>query len=429
MKEIHQFVPILAAILAILVTTQLFARLFTILRLPAVIGEVLGGVVLGPTVLGYFFPAFSSVVFSKDVHFALFVLSNLGICLYMFIVGMEMDFHDFKGKLMKESIILSVSAITVPFALGIIFGAIYFDVFRGNNTNIMQFCVFLGSAMAITAFPVLARILQENNLIKTKLGSLALMSASMQDVISWIFLSYVVATAAGAGTGARQVLYTFLLVMAFLGTNFFIVRPLLVKMMAKLDPDNQFHARKLLRLVIILLIANVLAANLIGLNGLFGGFVTGLMVPKNKALVRFCVSRLEAFGVIFLLPIFFALSGLNTNMLILGKMGVLLPSLIIMIVAFAGKYLSSLFTLKAMGYSWRQSSAVGGLNNARGLMELIIANVGFTYGIITGALYSILVLLAILSTLLAMPIYKASLYKDLSPAIPDEVNGALDHLP
>jgi Kef-type K+ transport system membrane component KefB len=426
MKEIHLFVPILAALLIILVTTQLFARLFTMLSMPAVMGEVLAGVVLGPTVLGYFFPAFSSVVFSQDVHFALFVLSNLGICLFMFIVGTEMDFHAFKGKLMKESIILSASAITVPFALGIIFGAIYFDVFRGNNTNIVQFCVFLGSALAITAFPVLARILQENNLIKTKLGSLALMSASMQDVISWIFLSYVVATATGTGTGtgAGHVLYTFLLAMAFLGANFFIIRPLLVKMMAKLDPDNQFHAGKLLRLVIILLISNVLAANLIGFNGLFGGFVTGLMVPKNKALTRFCVSRLEAFGVIFLLPIFFALSGLNTNMLILGKMGVLLPSLIIMIVAFAGKYFSSLFSLKAMGYSWRQASAVGGLNNARGLMELIIANVGFTYGIITGALYSLLVLLAILSTLLAMPIYKASLYKDLSPAIPEKEQDA-----
>src|SRR5580658_9340931 len=175
MKEIHTFVPILAALLIILVTTQLFARLFTMLRLPAVIGEVLGGVLLGPTALGYFFPAFSSRVFSQDVHFALFVLSNLGICLYMFIVGMEMDFHGFKGKLMKESVVLSVSAITVPFALGILFGAIYFDVFRGTNTNIVQFCVFLGSALAITAFPVLARILQENNLIKTKLGSLALM--------------------------------------------------------------------------------------------------------------------------------------------------------------------------------------------------------------------------------------------------------------
>jgi Kef-type K+ transport system membrane component KefB len=424
MKEIHTFVPILAALLIILVTTQIFARLFTMLRLPAVIGEVLGGVLLGPTALGYFFPAFSSRVFSQDVHFALFVLSNLGICLYMFIVGMEMDFHGFKGKLMKESVVLSVSAITVPFALGILFGAIYFDVFRGTNTNIVQFCVFLGSALAITAFPVLARILQENNLIKTKLGSLALMSASMQDVISWIFLSYVVAAATGADTGAGQALYTFLLFVAFLGAEFFIVWPLLAKLMAKLDPDNQSHAGKLLRVVIILLISNVLVANLIGLNSLFGGFITGLIVPKNKALIRFYSSRLEALGIIFLLPIFFALSGLNTNLFILGKMGVFLPSLIVMLVAFAGKYFSSLFSLKAMGYSWRQSSAVGGLNNARGLMELIIANVGFTYGIITGALYSLLVLLAIISTLLAMPIYKASLYKGLPPAVPEKEAGA-----
>src|SRR5579863_6914340 len=138
MKEIHVFVPILAALLIILVTTQVFARLFTMLKLPAVIGEVLGGVLLGPTAFGYFFPAFSAEVFSQDVHFALFVLSNLGICLFMFIVGMETDFHGFKGKLMKESIVLSVAAITVPFVLGIIFGAVYFDVFKGANTDIVQ---------------------------------------------------------------------------------------------------------------------------------------------------------------------------------------------------------------------------------------------------------------------------------------------------
>jgi Kef-type K+ transport system membrane component KefB len=420
MKEIHLFVPILVALLIILVTTYLFARLFTLLRLPAVIGEVLGGVVLGPTAFGYFFPAVSAAVFNQDVHFALFVLSNLGICLFMFIVGMETDFHGFKGKLMKEAAILSGAAIIVPFALGILFGAIYFDVFRGANTDIVQFCVFLGSALAITAFPVLARMLQENNLIRTKLGSLALISASMQDVISWIFLSYVVATATRAGTGAGQVLLTILLLVAFLGANFFVVRPLLVTVMANMDPDNQSHAAKLLRIIIILLLLNVLVANLIGLNSLFGGFVTGLMVPKNKALIRLYSSRLEALGVIFLLPIFFALSGLSTNLLMLGKMGVLLPSVIIMLVAFAGKFFSSLFSLKAMGYSWRQSSAVGGLNNARGLMELIIANVGLTYGIITGALYSLLVLLAIISTLLAMPIYKASLYNDHSTAISEK---------
>ena len=409
MKEIHLFVPILVALLIILVTTWLFSRLFILLRLPAVIGEVLGGVVLGPTAFGYFFPSVSTAVFNPDVHFALFVLSNLGICLFMFIVGMETDFHGFKGKLMKEAAVLSGAAIIVPFALGILFGAIYFDVFRGANTNIVQFCVFLGSALAITAFPVLARMLQENNLIKTKLGSLALMSASMQDVISWIFLSYVVASATGAGTGAGQTLYTFLLLLAFLGLEFFIVRPLLAKLVAKLDPDNPSDAAKLLRLVIVLLLLNVLVANLIGLNSLFGGFVTGLIVPKNKALIRLYSSRLEALGVIFLLPICFALSGLSTNLLMLGKMDVLLPSVIIMLVAFAGKYFSSLFSLKAMGYSWRQSSAVGGLNDARGLMELIIANVGLTYGIITGALYSLLVLLAIISTLLAMPIYKLSI--------------------
>src|ERR1700744_3395149 len=149
MKEIHIFAPILAALLLILVTTRLFARLFIMVGLPAVIGEVLGGVLLGPTAFGYFFPAISAGVFSQDVHFALFVLSNLGICLYMFIVGMEMDFHGFSGKQMKESIVLSVSAVVVPFVMGILFAAIYFDVFRGNNTGSVQFFVFLGSALAI----------------------------------------------------------------------------------------------------------------------------------------------------------------------------------------------------------------------------------------------------------------------------------------
>jgi Kef-type K+ transport system membrane component KefB len=409
MQNLHLFIAVLTAVIIVLISTQVFGRLFVLLKQPRVVGEMFAGVFLGPTVIGYFFPDFSVSVFSPAVKPFLFVLSNFGLSIYMFIVGMEVDSHKMEKKLMRHTMVLSLATIIVPFALGIGFGAAYFDLFKGANANPSSFCIFVGSALAITAFPMLARILQENNIVKTKLGTISLLSASIQDVVSWILLSYVTASATNAGSGKTVI--TVASAIAFFGVMFFVVKPLLKKLLQKVNIKNPQSAQNYMAIVLVLLLVNALVTDAMGLYSVFGGFVTGMVVPRNKELVDYITTKVKDFTVLLLLPLFFAFSGLNANMLVLGKIGFLVPMLIAVGLAFAGKYLSTLFTMKGFGYSWKESSAVGGLINARGLMELIIANLGLMYGIISPELYSVLVLVAVLSTLLAMPIYRASRLK------------------
>jgi Kef-type K+ transport system membrane component KefB len=423
MQNLHLFISVIIAVIIVLISTQLFGRLFTFLKQPRVVGEMFAGVFLGPTVIGYFFPAVSESVFSPAVKPFLFVLSNIGLSIYMFIVGMEVDSHKVEKKLFRHTMLLSMATIIVPFALGMGYGLVYFDLFKGANAHTLDFCIFVGSALAITAFPMLARILQEKNLVKTKLGTIALLSASIQDVVSWILLSYVTAAATNAGGG--KAIFTFVSAFAFFGVMFFIVKPLLKRMLQKVDMSKPQSVQNFLSIVLVLLLVNALVTDAIGLYSVFGGFVTGLIVPRNKELIDHITARVKDFTVILLLPLFFAFSGLNANMLVLGKIGFFVPMVIAVVLAFAGKYLSTLFTMKGMGYNWKESSAVGGLINARGLMELIIANLGLMYGVISPELYSILVLIAVLSTLCAMPIYnlsklkpEAAAGKNSRPAIP-----------
>jgi Kef-type K+ transport system membrane component KefB len=405
MQNLHLFI----SVIIVLISTQLFGRLFTLLKQPRVVGEMFAGVFLGPTVIGYFFPAVSESVFSPAVKPFLFVLSNIGLSIYMFIVGIEVDSHKVEKKLFRHTMLLSLATIIVPFALGMGFGLYYFDLFKGANAHTLDFCIFVGSALAITAFPMLARILQENNLVKTKLGTISLLSASIQDVVSWILLSYVTAAATDAGGG--KTVMTVVLAFVFFGMMFFVVKPLLKKLLQRVDMSNAQSVQNYISIVLILLLVNALITDAIGLYSVFGGFVTGLIVPRNKELVDHITAKVKDFTVILLLPLFFAFSGLNANMLVLGKIGFFVPMVIVVLLAFSGKYLSTLFTMKGLGYSWKESSAIGGLINARGLMELLIANLGLMYGVISPELYSILVLIAVLSTLLAMPIYRLSKIK------------------
>jgi Kef-type K+ transport system membrane component KefB len=409
MQNLHLFISVLIAVIVVLISTQLFGRLFTMMKQPRVVGEMFAGVFLGPTVIGYFFPDISAAVFTPAVKPFLFVLSNFALSIYMFIVGVEVDSQMVEKKLFRQTMLLSLTTIVVPFALGMGFGVVYFDLFKGSNAHTLDFCIFVGSALAITAFPMLARILQENNLVKTKLGTISLLSASIQDVVSWILLSYVTAAATHSGTGKTVI--TVALAFAFFGTMFFVVKPLLKKLLKRVNMENGQSMQNYMAIILILLLVNALITDAIGLYSVFGGFVTGLIVPRDQKVMDYITTRVKDFIILLLLPLFFAFSGLNANMLVLGKIGFLVPTVIAVVLALSGKYLTTLFTMKGMGYSWRESSAIGGLINARGLMELIIANLGLMYGVISPELYSILVLIAVLSTLAAMPIYRLSKLK------------------
>lgn len=408
MSNLDMFIHVTTAVVFILIVSHLCGRGFQYLGQPKVVGEMISGVLLGPTCFGYFAPELSASIFSKDIMPFLFVLSNLGLSFYMFLVGSEIQFENFTPKILKRSSLLSAVAIIFPFVFGGVAAIWYFDLFAMTGISITNFAIFMGTAFAITAFPMLARILHEKNILNTPIGILTISSASIQDVVSWILLSFVTASAANKGMEAGYI-------TLFGGIGFVVIVFLVVKPLLKFVGKRTQKAGKLSQadfaIIVISLLAAALITDKLGLYSVFGGFILGLAVPRDPAFSKGLEDKLKDITVAILLPLFFTFSGLNANMLVLGNINNFAPMLIIVLFAFASKYLSALFAMKLTGYTWRESSAIGGLTNARGLMELIVANIGLSYAVISKDLYSILVLIAVLTTLMGMPIYNWSMGK------------------
>lgn len=409
MSNLDIFIKVTIALLIIIVFAQVFGRLIKLIGQPVVVGEMISGVVLGPTVFGYFFPETSAQVFSKDIMPFLFVLCNLGLSVYMFLVGAEMDLKLFNKRAVKDASVLSIAAIIVPFVLGAIAANLFNTEINTKHIDANAMILFLGTAFAITAFPMLARILQEKNIVNTRIGVLSLLSASMQDVVSWILLALV--TVMATTHDYMSVVTMVVGATIFILLLFFVIKPLLLKTAKTIVTENDLSQGSL-AVVVFLLLLSALITDKLGLYSVFGGFIFGLSLPREGAYVRAISSKIKDITVVLLLPVFFAFSGLNTNLLVLGELNLWGAACVIILFAFASKYFSCMFTMRWVSkFSWRESSAIGGLINARGLMELIIANIGLSYGLIDTGLYSILVLVAITTTLAALPIYNLSLGK------------------
>ncbi|GAA0188789.1 hypothetical protein GCM10009122_48070 [Fulvivirga kasyanovii] len=406
MNNLDLFVVVIAAMVVIILMAQICGKLITYIGQPRVVGEMVSGVLLGPTLFGSIWPDLSSQLFSDEVKSVLFVLCNLGLSIYMFLIGMEIDYGLFKRSTLRQAGALSVTGTAVPFLLGGFAAWLYYDNFTGEGIEITTFVLYLGTAFAITAFPMLARILQEQNLVNTKIGVLSLLSASVQDVISWILLSFV--TAMAISKSYMGGIVTFAGALLFVLVIGFLVRPVLVKICTATEKDanlSQGH----LALVLALLLLSALATDYIGLYSVFGGFVLGLAIPRKPVFIEELATKLKDITLVMFLPLFFAFSGLNTNLLVFNNLAIAIPCLVILALSVSGKYGICTLTVKAAGYSWREASAIGGLLNSRGLMELLIANIGLLYGVISQDLFSILVLMAIVTTLGAMPIYNLSM--------------------
>ena len=326
----------------------------------------------------------------------------------MFLVGIDLDLSNIDKKTKRKSYTLSIIATIVPFIFGCLSAYLFYDQFQIPDVPVILFMLFLGTAFSIMAFPMLARILEEEKLINTPLGSICLLSASIQDVMTWILLAFITAIAStGNSFNGFVTLFgagIFILLVRF------IIKPILEKINVSLLISGKLSQNQFAIILVLLLIAAVITDK-IGLYSVFGGFILGLNIPKSKILISQIKEKLQDVMVVLLLPLFFAFSGLKTNFLVLGSSNLLMPCLVILCFAFISKYGSVLITMKSFGYNWQESSAIGGLINARGLMVLIVANIGLDYKIINSNLYSILVLLAVLSTLSAIPIYKMSLNK------------------
>ena len=386
----------------ILALSRLMGNLAMRLHQPRVVGEMLAGIMLGPSLLGLVSPDAYEFLFPQGSVRLLNVLAQVGVILFLFLIGLELD-----PKLIRDrghaAVVISHASIVVPFVLGAALTLVLYPLVF-NDAPQMRFtavALFMGAAMSITAFPVLARILTERDLQKTKVGALAITCAAVDDVTAWCMLAFVVAI--GRAEGLLPGLVTAGLSGVYVLVMFFAVRPLLKRIQAVRGADRQ-RASGTLAVVLLLTLASAAATEYIGIHALFGAFLMGAIMPKDPSFVRPITERVEDLTVTFLLPVFFAYAGLRTQIGLLDTPLLWVLTALIILVACLGKFGGSAVAAWVCGFNWRESAAVGVLMNTRGLMELVILTIGLQIGVITDAVFAMMVLMALATTAMTTPV-------------------------
>ena len=391
---------LLLQITVILVIAKLTAAAVTRLGQPAVVGEMLGGILLGPSFFGWLLPAAHRAIFPDDAIGALQLVSQIGVILFMFLVGCELDPARVTRNA-RTAIVVSYTGIALPMLLGITLAWLIFDGFAPPGVRFLPFGLFVGTAMSITAFPVLARILAERRLTHTVLGATAIACAAIDDVTAWCILSVVVAVAKASGVNGAAV--TIVVVAIFAGAMLAIVRPLVGRAAAnpRWSRDGAFAA------ALMFAFTSALVTQAIGVHAIFGAFLAGVVVSANVSVRALVEDRVHALASVILVPLFFASAGLRTELsLVAGLRGWLVCAAIVL-VAIAGKLGGGSLAARWTGMSWRDSLALGALMNTRGLMELIVLNVGYDLGILSPTLFSMMVLMALVTTGMTAPMLGA----------------------
>lgn len=395
----HPLGLLLLQIILIMLAARVFGILANKLRQPAVVGEIIAGVLLGPSLLGWVAPSFSGFLFPVESLKSLQFLSQIGLAFFMFIVGMELDLNKIRNKA-HDAVMISHASIIIPFFLGVWLAYFLFTRFAPGNVSFLSFALFMGIAMSITAFPVLARIVQERKLTHTPLGIMAITCAAADDITAWCILAVVVAIV-NAG-GLISALVTILLAIVFVAVMLLLVRPRMERIIQRqMAKGNQKAA---VSLVFFMLLLSAWVAEVIGIHALFGAFLAGVIMPHSTSIRQLLTDKLEDVSVLLLLPIFFVFTGLRTHIGLLNQGDLWIVAGMIMLVAVAGKFGGSTITARLMGQSWRQSVSIGALMNTRGLMELVVLNIGFDLGILSPEIFAMLVLMALATTFMTGPL-------------------------
>ena len=402
-KNEHVLFHVLLALAAVIVVGRLLGRVFRYVGQPPVIGEVVAGILLGPSLLGWISPSVAAFVLPTSVAPYLGVIAQIAVILYMFLVGLEFDAAMLQKKGHAAAAISHVSIIA-PFLLGGLFALWLYPRMGTAGVPFDVFALFLGISMSVTAFPVLARILTDRNLHKTPLGVMALTCAAADDVTAWCLLAFVVAVAQAQSV---SILWVVIAPLVYLAVMFFIVRPLLTRW------AHSSAAKELDQGVLAILFVGLLVSSLttewIGVHAIFGAFVLGALIPHDSAIARQLPEKLQNVVAVLLLPAFFAFTGMRTRIgLVSGWEAWLICGLIIFI-ATLGKFGGTLLASRVSGMGWRESSALAILMNTRGLMELIVLNIGLDLGVISPTLFAMLVIMALVTTLATSPALRAIL--------------------
>jgi Kef-type K+ transport system membrane component KefB/nucleotide-binding universal stress UspA family protein len=389
---------VLLAVAIVIVAARLLGNLFRLLNQPRVIGEIVAGILLGPSLLGLFWPGVTSFLFPSEVIGVLQILAQLGLIFFMFLIGAELDHKMIRGS-GHTAILVSHYSIVLPFTLGLAAALTIFPVVGSGDFT--GFALFMGAAMAITAFPVLARILTDTGLHRTRLGNLAITCAAVDDVTAWCILAVVVAIVKATGPG--DAIVTVLLTLAFLAFMVFVVRPLLARI-AAVQPDRGRLGATIMSALFVALFLSAWATEAIGIHAIFGAFMFGAVLPRSHSIASQVTERLEDVTVLFLLPVFFAVVGLSTRIGLVSGAELWTMTALIIAIAIAGKIGGSIIAGLAAGESFRSSTVLGVLMNARGITEIVILTIGASLGVISPALFTMMVLMALVTTFMTTPL-------------------------
>ncbi len=400
---VHNLAHPLAILLLQIVTIILVARLFgwicTKIGQPTVIGEMIAGIVLGPSLAGMYFPEFSAMLFPEQSLGNLQFLSQIGLILFMFIVGMELDLKVLRNKA-HDAVVISHASIIIPFALGMGLAYYIYQSFAPEGVQFLSFGLFMGIAMSITAFPVLARIVQERGIQKTKLGTVVITCAAADDITAWCILAAVIAIVK-AGSVVSS-FYTILLAVGYVFLMINIVKPFL-KRIGDIYTTKESLTKPVVAIFLLTLIISAYATEVIGIHALFGAFMAGAIMPENIKFRTLFIEKVEDVALVLLLPLFFVFTGLRTQIGLLNDAESWKITGLIIMVAVAGKYVGSALAAKFVGQSWKDSLSIGALMNTRGLMELVVLNIGYDLGVLTPQVFSMMVIMALVTTFMTGP--------------------------
>jgi Kef-type K+ transport system membrane component KefB/nucleotide-binding universal stress UspA family protein len=402
-------VIVLFQVLLVIGLSRLVGLGFRGLRQPLVIGEIVAGIMLGPSLFGLVAPDWSAALFPPETVPFLNVLSQIGLIFFMFLIGLELNPKYLQGQI-QTAILTSHVSIVVPFSLGTILAVLLYPQVSNADVSFTAFALFLGAAMSITAFPVLARIITENNLQGTRLGALALTCAAVDDVTAWCLLA--VAIAVTRTNSMVAALPTLVESVVYIGFMLTLGRSFLQRLSKYYDRTGKL-TQLVLAMIYMGVVASALITELIGIHLIFGAFLLGAAMPKNAGLTRELAEKTEDFVLTFLLPIFFAYSGLRTQIGLLNRPELWLLCGAVLAVAIGGKFFGTYAAARFCGMPNREASALGWMMNTRGLTELIVLNIGLSLGVISPLLFTMLVIMALVTTFMTSPLLELTYAKSL----------------
>ncbi len=396
----HPLSILLIQIVVIIFVARIISWLFRKIGQPVVIGEIIAGIILGPSLLGLYFPEISNMIFPLKSLDNLHFVSQLGLVLFMFTVGLELDLRVLKSKA-NEAIVIGHASAVFPFIAGLSLAYFLYPNFAPVNVSFVSFALFFGVSMSISAFPVLARIAQERAIHKTKTGTLVMACAASNDLLVWSLLAVIISIVRSGSFLSASYTIIFGLIYIFLMIKF--VRPFLQRI-GELHPSKENLSKPIVAIFFTMLILSAFISEVIGIHALFGAFLAGAIMPDNIKFRNLFIDKVEDVSIVLLLPLFFVFTGLRTQIGLIGDPQLWKTTGLIILVAISGKLLGTTLAAKVFGQNWKDSFVLGTLLNTRGLMVLIILNIGYDLGVFSSEIFTMLVLMALATTLMTAPV-------------------------